>query len=287
LQGRTSLDPRWDSIHEDGSAFPNETHPAMTALRTGKPVYNVVMGIFNPGEADYVWININAMPQFMPGEQKPYQVYTTFEDISKRRHADEALQHANEELAQAYDATLEGWANALDLREHETAGHSRHVVDGTVQLAQDLGITGEQLVYIRRGAFLHDIGNIGIPDSILLKPSPLNTEEWNIMRKHPQYGYDLLKKIAFLNPSVDIPYRHHERWDGTGYPDGLKVEEIPLAARIFAVVDVWDALQSDRPYRKAWTKDEAIAYLREQSGKYFDPGIVEKFLASADRIQAQ
>jgi HD-GYP domain-containing protein (c-di-GMP phosphodiesterase class II) len=143
-----------------------------------------------------------------------------------------------------------------------------------------MGITGEQLVHMRRGAILHDIGKIGIPDQILLKPRALNTEEWEIMRRHPQHAFELLKKIPFLNPAIDIPYRHHERWDGTGYPDGLKGEEIPLTARIFAVVDVWDALLSDRPYRKAWAKEKAIEYIREQSGKHFDPQIVETFLST-------
>jgi PAS domain S-box-containing protein len=201
-----------------------------------------------------------------------------FQDITERKLADEALENANIELSQAYYATLEGWANALDLREHETAGHSRRVVELTVRLAEQLGLTGEQLTHIRYGAFLHDIGKIGIPDHILLKPSPLNAEEWKIMRKHPGYAYDLLKKITFLNQSTDIPYHHHEHWDGTGYPDGLKGAEIPLTARIFAVVDVWDALQSRRPYREAWPKEKIKEYIREQSGKYFDPLVVETFL---------
>ncbi|HKP51558.1 MAG TPA: HD domain-containing phosphohydrolase [Chloroflexia bacterium] len=188
------------------------------------------------------------------------------------------LQHSNVELALAYDTTLEGWSSALDLRDKETEGHTQRVTQGAMQLASAMGIGGGEMVHIRRGALLHDIGKMGIPDSILLKPGPLTDEEWEIMRKHPAYAYELLSPISFLRPALDIPYCHHEKWDGTGYPRGLKGEQIPLAARIFAVVDVWDALRSDRPYRSAWPEERVRAHIRELSGTHFDPNIVEAFL---------
>ncbi|MBM3144368.1 MAG: GAF domain-containing protein [Chloroflexi bacterium] len=188
------------------------------------------------------------------------------------------LQQSNVELVLAYDNTLEGWAKALELRDRETEGHTRRVVERTLRLSRALGIGREEIVHIRRGALLHDIGKMGVPDSILLKPGPLNDEEWEIMRQHPVYAYEMLSAISFLRPALDIPYCHHERWDGTGYPRGLKGEHIPLSARIFAVVDVCDALMSDRPYRKAWSKVDTAKYIREQSGSYFDPRVVHEFL---------
>ena len=166
------------------------------------------------------------------------------------------LQRSNLELALAYDTTLEGWSSALDLRDKETEGHTRRVTEMSVDLARAMGVSDAELVHIRRGALLHDIGKMGIPDSVLLKPGPLTEEEWKIMRKHPVYANELLSPIAYLRPALDIPYCHHEKWDGTGYPRGLKGEQIPLAARIFAVVDVWDALRSDRPYRGARHDEE-------------------------------
>ena len=153
----------------------------------------------------------------------------------------EELNRSHLELTLAYDTTIEGWAQALELRDRETEGHTRRVADLTVKLAQALGVKSEDLIHIRRGALLHDIGKMGIPDRILLKPGPLTPEEWEIMKKHPVYAWELLSPIKYLRPALDIPYYHHERWDGTGYPRGLKGEEIPLSARIFAVVDVWDA----------------------------------------------
>ena len=188
------------------------------------------------------------------------------------------LQQSNRELAEAYDATIEGWSRALDLRDKETEGHTRRVTDMTLRLAEAMGVSGEERVYYRRGALLHDIGKMGIPDSILLKPGSLTTEEWAIMRRHPSYAQAMLSPIPYLWQSLDIPYSHHERWDGSGYPRGLKGELIPLAARIFAVVDVWDALTSNRPYRPAWGEEEALAYIRDQAGKHFDPAVVNIFL---------
>jgi len=182
------------------------------------------------------------------------------------------------DLTLAYDTTLEGWVQALELRDHETEGHTRRVVEMTIDLARSMAVSEDEVTAIRRGALLHDIGKMGIPDSVLLKPGTLNEREWEIMRQHPDYAYRLLTPIEYLRPVLDIPYCHHERWDGTGYPRGLKNEEIPLAARIFAVVDVWDALTTDRPYRLAWSKEKAIKHISEQCNKHFDPAVVEAFL---------
>ena len=190
----------------------------------------------------------------------------------------ENLQRSNQELFQAYDATIEGWSHALDLRDRETEGHTLRVTELSSDLARHFDFTDEQLIYVRWGALLHDIGKMGVPDSILLKPDKLTSEEWEIMKRHPTFAFEMLSPIAYLKSAIDIPYSHHEKWDGTGYPRGLKAEVIPLAARLFAVVDVWDAVTSDRPYRKAWTREEAAQYIREQSGKHFDPHVVNVFL---------
>jgi len=189
-----------------------------------------------------------------------------------------ALQRSHADLTLAYDTTLEGWSRALDMRDRETEGHTQRVAELTVRLAQALGVSEAEVVHVRRGALLHDIGKMGIPDSVLLKPGPLTDAEWEIMRRHPIYAYELLSPIAYLRPALDIPYCHHEKWDGTGYPRGLRGEQIPLAARIFAVVDVWDALTSERPYRPAWTPEQARQYVQQQAGKHFDPKVVEAFV---------
>ncbi len=188
------------------------------------------------------------------------------------------LQRSNIELRLAYDATIEGWSQMVDLRDKETEGHTQRVAEVTVELARRMEIAGADLIHVRRGALLHDIGKIGVPDHILFKPGPLNDDEWTIMRKHPQYAYDILSSINYLQKALDIPYCHHEKWDGTGYPRGLKGERIPIAARLFAAVDVWDALRSDRPYRKAWQEEKVWDYLREQAGIHFDPKVVNTFL---------
>src|SRR5688572_6536703 len=188
------------------------------------------------------------------------------------------LQRSNTGLTSAYDATIEGWSRAMDLRDKETEGHTLRVTDLTLALARAMNISESQLTNISRGALLHDIGKMGVPDSILLKPGELTSEEWEIMRRHPIYAYEMLTPIAYLKTALDIPFSHHEKWDGTGYPRGLKGEQIPLAARIFAVVDVWDALTSDRPYRPAWIKEQALEHIREQSGSHFDPQVVDAFL---------
>jgi putative nucleotidyltransferase with HDIG domain len=181
-------------------------------------------------------------------------------------------------LRETYDLTLSGWAHALEYRDHETEGHSQRVIEMTLELAQHLGISGRELNHIRRGALLHDIGKMSVPDSILLKNGSLTDDEWVVMKRHPVKAKELLKDIPFLKPALDIPYYHHEKWDGSGYPEGLSKEDIPLPARIFAVVDVWDALISDRPYRQAWSEENAKAYIQEQSGRFFDPKVVEAFL---------
>ena len=190
----------------------------------------------------------------------------------------EGMEQANRELVAAYDATIEGWSLALEMRDRETEGHSRRVTDLSQRLAGALGLGADELIHLRRGALLHDIGKMAVPDFILLKPGPLNPEEWAIMRRHPEYSYQMLSFINFLRPALDIPYCHHEHWDGTGYPRGLHGEEIPLAARIFAVVDVWDAVTHIRPYHAAWPPEQALAYLKEQAGQQFDPRVVAEFI---------
>jgi len=201
---------------------------------------------------------------------------------SKMQSLNEGLEHRvherTEELAEAYDTTLEGWAKALELRDKETEGHSRRVTELTLKLSRAIGVPEEALDNIRRGAILHDIGKMAVPDEILRKPGPLTNEERAVVQRHPSIAHELLAPIHFLEKALEIPYCHHEKWDGTGYPRGLKREEIPLSARIFAVVDVWDAVQSDRPYNKGWPRQEATEYIRQQSGKHFDPNVVTAFL---------
>jgi putative two-component system response regulator len=187
------------------------------------------------------------------------------------------IEETHVQLLSAYDATIEGWSRALDLRDKETEGHTQRVTILTEKLAKLAGIGDDDLVNIRRGSLLHDIGKLGVPDSILHKPDKLTDEEWGIMRQHPRYAYNMIEPIEYLRPALDIPYCHHEKWDGSGYPRGLKGEEIPLAARIFAIVDVWDAVTSDRPYRQAWDNQKALEYIGEQRGKHFDPYVVELF----------
>jgi putative nucleotidyltransferase with HDIG domain len=188
------------------------------------------------------------------------------------------LQRSNRELIDAYDSTIEGWSHALDLRDKETEGHTLRVTEMALKLARAAGIAEEELVHVRRGALLHDIGKMGVPDYILLKPAKLTDEEWVAMRKHPTFAFELLSPIAYLRAALDIPYCHHEKWDGSGYPRGLKGDQISLVARLFAVVDVWDALRSDRPYRQAWSKEKVIEHIKSLSGTHFDPKAVELFL---------
>ncbi len=194
----------------------------------------------------------------------------------------EHLQASNRELQEAYQATLEGWVQALDMRDKETEGHTQRVTILTERLARSMGVEGDALINIIRGALLHDIGKMAIPDGILLKPGKLTSDERALVQKHPQYAYDMLRRIEFLLPAIDIPYCHHEKWDGTGYPRGLKEEAIPFAARVFIVIDVWDALISDRPYRKGYPQAEVRERIKADSGKHFDPRVVDVFLALDD-----
>ncbi len=197
------------------------------------------------------------------------------------------LNQSQKNLVKSYDDTLLGWAHALELRDKETEGHSERVTQLTVQLAEAMGFGSTDLIDIRRGALLHDIGKMGTPDAILHKPGSLTEEERKIIQEHPQDAYEMLKQIDYLQRALEIPYCHHEMWDGKGYPRGLKGEEIPISARMFSIVDVWDALRSDRPYRKALPRAEVIDYLKSKSGSHFDPKVVDAFLQiinSADDV---
>jgi PAS domain S-box-containing protein len=226
---------------------------------------------------EYVWLETTARLFFDKNRQsKEFQASSR--DITERKQSQEALQKAHGDLQEAYDKTIEGWVLALDLRDRETEGHTKRVTEMTVKLAIRLECTEEEIVHIRRGALLHDIGKMGIPDEILQKPGPLTDDEWVVMRRHPQYAYQMLSPINYLKQALIIPYYHHERWNGGGYPHKLSGEDIPLFARFFAVVDVWDALSSDRPYRKKMPQKDVIEYLQKEAGRLFDPGIVEIFI---------
>ncbi|MBW2472420.1 MAG: HD domain-containing protein [Deltaproteobacteria bacterium] len=190
------------------------------------------------------------------------------------------LQTSNTELVIAYDSTIEGWGKALNLRDRETEDHTQRVTELTVRIARIYGMHEKEIVHVRRGALLHDIGKMGVPDIILTKEGPLSPEEEEIMHNHPMYAFEILMPIAYLRPALDIPYCHHEKWDGTGYPRGLKGEQIPIAARIFTLVDTWDALISERRYHQAWPSERVTEYIRERAGTHFDPNLVELFLAN-------
>ena len=192
------------------------------------------------------------------------------------------LAAARRELERAYEETIRGWARALEFRDDETFCHTLRVTEATIVLAEEFEVDEAQLIHLRRGALLHDIGKIGVPDEILLKDGPLDEEERAVMERHPTIARNLLEPIDYLRPAIDVPYHHHEKWDGTGYPEGLAGEEIPLAARLFAVVDVWDALRSDRPYRDGWEAERVLDYLVENKGSHFDPRIVEVFIDLGD-----
>lgn len=226
---------------------------------------------------DYIWLETTARVIY-DDENGVVEIQASSRDITERKESQVALQQAHEGLREAYDKTIEGWVVALDLRDRETEGHTQRVTQMTVRLARELRFTEDEIVHIRRGALLHDMGKMGIPDEILQKPGPLTDEEWAIMRRHPQYAYQMLSPISYLNQALIIPYYHHERWDGSGYPQGLKGDQIPIYARLFAVVDVWDALSSDRPYRKRMPPKEVTEYLQKEAARLFDPEIVEKFL---------
>jgi HD-GYP domain-containing protein (c-di-GMP phosphodiesterase class II) len=203
---------------------------------------------------------------------------STRETQTEEPHLVTLVEQLRGELRVAYDDIIAGWARALDLRDQQAEGHTKRVAEWTVRLGQLIGMPADGLVHVYRGALLHDIGTMMVPDGVLLKPGPLTAEEWQIIHRHPVYAYALLSPISHLRPALEIPYCHHEKWDGTGYPRGLKADQIPLSARIFSVVDVWDALCSDRPFRAAWTHEEAREYIGEHIGKDFDPQVVELFL---------
>ena len=230
----------------------------------------------------FVWLETSARAILDHRTDSVSEIQTASRDITERKKAEKALQDAHNNLQESYQRTIEGWVRALDLRDRETEGHTQRVTELTIKVAGTLGFSEEELTHIRRGALLHDMGKMAIPDDILQKPGPLNEVEWERMRRHPMYAYDMLSPIAYLLPSLDIPFCHHERWDGSGYPRGLKGEEIPLVARLFSIVDVWDALSSDRPYRKKMPRWEVVSYLREKSGILFDPKLVDIFLSVID-----
>jgi len=196
---------------------------------------------------------------------------------------EDRVQERTKELAEAYESMLEGFARALELRDKETEGHSRRVTENTLKMAVRMGLKEDFIEDIRSGAILHDIGKISIPDEILHKKGKLTPEERKVIEQHPDTAYKLLSRIPFLNRSLEIPYCHHEKWDGTGYPRGLKGKDIPLSARIFAVADVWDALSNDRPYNTAWPREKIVEYFKEQSGKHFDPVITSLFLSMVEK----
>jgi len=226
---------------------------------------------------------VGRTPPFREGELRVLMVIADMAANAVQRAAlFEDLQKSSHELEQAYDRTLEGWSRALELRDRETEGHTRRAAEYTVALGRALGMNEDSLLHVRRGALLHDIGKLGIPDKILLKPGPLSDEEWSIMRLHPTYARQLIEPIPYLRQALEIPYCHHEHWDGSGYPQGLKGEQIPLAARIFCVVDVWDAITSNRVYRPAWPLERARQYLVQNAGVQFDPRVVEMFFKVVD-----
>jgi PAS domain S-box-containing protein len=227
----------------------------------------------------YIWLENTIHAIFDETGTVPVEVHFAARDITQRKLADEQLQSAHHALEDAYEATLNGWSRALELRDRETQGHSRRVMDMTLKLARAVGVSPEEIQFIRWGVLLHDIGKLGVPDEILRKPGPLTDLEWEEMRRHPSYAFDMLYPVTYLHNALDIPFCHHEKWDGSGYPRGLKGQQIPLAARVFAIVDVWDALSNKRPYRESLRQEEVLAYIRKEAGKHFDPSIVKIFLS--------
>lgn len=263
----------FDLIHE-------EDHPQIKGLFKqipGDTPYTITYRARHKN-GHYVWLETSARAILDHDSKGVFEIQAASRDITERKQSEEALHLAHNQLRDAYERTIEGWVRALDLRDRETEGHTQRVTEITVKVAKQLGFSEEELSHIKRGALLHDMGKIAIPDEILQKPGPLSETEWKKMRQHPMYAYEMLSPIAYLNPALDIPFYHHERWNGSGYPHGLKGEQIPLSARLFAIVDVWDALRSDRPYRKAIPRDQVIDYISENSNILFDPKLVDLFL---------
>ncbi len=288
---------RWDLVVSDHSVAQFDSHEALHTLKTsGLDIpFIIVSGTIGEeqavramkaGASDY--LIKGRLARLVPvierelADAQSRQARTAAERALRDREQQGLL-----ETAAAYESTLAGWARALDLRDHETEGHSQRVTDLTVQLARAMGISDAECVHIRRGALLHDIGKMGIPDNVLLKPSALTPAEWELMRKHPTYAVKMLAPIQYLQPALAIPHCHHEKWDGTGYPRGLRGEKIPLAARIFAVADIWDAIRSDRPYREAWSEPRALEYIRSLSGTHLDPAAVAAFLELRRSAESQ
>ncbi|MCA2000742.1 MAG: PAS domain S-box protein [Chloroflexi bacterium] len=263
----------FDLIHEKDRAFVQSIFSG-----NGLEVTHIVAYEARRKDGNYIWLESSARAGLDSKTQAVIEIQTASRDITERKRASKALQDAHNQLQEAYERTIEGWVRALDLRDRETEGHTQRVTELTLKVARAVGFSEEELAHIRRGALLHDMGKMAIPDEILQKPGPLDETEWKRMRQHPQYAYEMLSPIAYLRPALVIPYFHHERWNGSGYPQGLKGEDIPLAARLFSIVDVWDALCSDRPYRKKMPPDEVAQYLREKAGHLFDPRLVEIFL---------
>lgn len=275
--GRTPEELRgmkvFDLIHEEDRAIIRELFDRKSSDAT----YTVTFRASHKN-GTFVWIETSARAILDPNTKKAVEIQSASRDITERKRAEEALRQAHQLLSEAYERTIEGWVRALDLRDRETEGHTQRVTEITLKVAKQLGYSSEELLQIHRGALLHDMGKIAIPDEILQKPGPLNEPEWEKMRKHPVYAYEMLSRIEYLRPALDIPFYHHERWNGSGYPHGLSGKDIPPSARLFAIVDVWDALRSDRPYRKQLPRQQVIEYLRENSGQLFDPELLDIFL---------
>jgi len=271
LIGRNSL----DLVH------PDDLPAIRKAISENRPGASASTVLYRALHMDgrYVWLETSARPVLDEGGGSVLEIQATSRDVTARKLAEEELQLAHRNLQEAYERTIEGWVHALDLRDRETEGHTQRVTEVTLRIARTLGFTEEQLVHIRRGALLHDMGKMAIPDEILQKAGPLNQAEWEQMRRHPVYTLEMLSPIAYLRPALEIPYNHHERWDGSGYPRGLKGDQIPVSARLFAIVDVYDALTNDRPYRKALPAVEALDFLRKQAGRLFDPDLVNLFVS--------
>ena len=267
----------FDIVHEDDRAFVKNLFRGNRYDATYTVSYQALHK-----NGHYVWLESSAKAILDRKTNSISEIQIASRDITERKKSEKALQIAHDGLQEAYQRTIEGWVRALDLRDRETEGHTQRVTELTIKVARKLGFSEEELTHIRRGALLHDMGKMAIPDEILQKPGPLNETEWEKMRRHPIYAYEMLSPISYLHPALEIPLCHHERWDGSGYPRGLKGEDIPLVARFFAIVDVWDALCSDRPYRKKMPQQEVVNYLREKSGILFDPKLVDVFLSMVE-----
>ncbi len=265
-----------DFIHPDDAADAKLIYARILHQTTANITFTCQVRRKN---GQYIWLESTLRNVFEETESGSVEIQISSRDITQRKKAELDLQNAHHALEEAYEATLNGWSRALELRDRETEGHSRRVMEMSLRLARAVGIPQEELSHIHWGVLLHDIGKLGVLDEILRKPGPLTDAEWVEMRRHPEYALEMLSPINYLRSALDIPYCHHEKWDGTGYPRHLKGEEIPLAARVFAIVDVWDALSNDRPYRKALQPEEVLAYIRDNAGKHFDPRLVNVFLS--------